>query len=514
MAGYYIGYDCGTMGTKVAIYSLKGDLISEAYREHLIKYPRPGWAEMDPEQFYRCVTEGIKECMQRSRLRPADIKGISNSGIISGYVPIDDDWQPVAPYIPYLDNRAVKEAQYLKENAEPVWIEEAGYSMVSGYMPPMILKWFQNNDRPTFSSIKKALAASQFVLGRLGGLKAKDAFMDWGHMSGWVLGFCLESWDWSEKQWKIFGLPFDILPKVVRPWEVVGYLTKEEAAKIDLVEGIPLIAGCGDIMQSNLGAGVTENGACSDIAGTASIFTVLLGGDTKKITDTVTLRKGFSTLEGQYIYFGAIPAGGLSLRWFRDEILREPGDTDSYDRMNKLAEVIPIGSDGVLYFPFLQGRCDPYWENASGALLGLYGSNGIANLYKSMMESIAFEYLFWTGLFRSQGIDIKSTTIIGGGAKSDMWNQIKADILNTPCKTLKRTDSGALGNALLAAYGAGDVSDLAGTIKKWIETKKVYEPIKSNHEAYINIFKARQKILNGPLKEIFDILDDLRNSLS
>lgn len=510
MNSYYIGYDCGTMGTKVAIYSIEGELISEAYKEHIIKYPRPGWAEMEPEQFYKCVTEGIKECMQKSKLNPEDIKGISNSGIICGIVPIDDDWQPVAPYIPYLDNRAAAEAEYITKNAEPLWAEEAGNSQVSGYMPPIVLKWFQNNDKARFNSIKKTMTASQYVLGKLGGLKAKDAFMDWGHLTGWILGYNLKKRNWSEEQIDILGLPQDILPKIVKPWDVIGYLKKDEAEKIGLVEGIPLVAGSGDVMQSNLGSGVTEDGACSDVAGTASIFTILLGADTKKITDTKTLTSGFSTLDKQYLYFGFIPAGGLSLRWFRDEILKEPGNSDSYDNMNMLAEGISLGSDGVLFYPYLQGRANPYWENANGTWLGLYGSNKLEHLYKSMMESIAFEYLSWSNIFSNQGIDIKSTTIIGGGSNSGMWNQMKADILNIQCKTLKRSDGGALGNAALAAYGAGEISDLVQTVHQWIETKKYYDPIESNHEAYMKIFEARERIVNGPLKEIFGILADLR----
>lgn len=510
MTSYFIGYDCGTMGTKAAIYSLEGELISEAYREHIIKYPKPGWAEMEPHQFYTCVVESIIECMQKSKIKPEQVKGISNSGIITGIVAIDDDWQPVAPFIPYLDNRAVAEAEDITKNAEPLWAEEAGNAQISGYYPPMVLKWLQNNDRVRFNSIKKTMAASQYVLGILGGLKAKDAFMDWGHMTGWFVGHNLKTRNWSEKQFEIFGLPYEILPKVVKPWEVVGHLKKDEAEKIGLVEGIPLVAGCGDIMQSNLGSGVTENGSCSDIAGTASIFTILLGADAKTIEEKKTLISGYSTLDNQYLYFGFIPAGGLSLRWFRDEILREPGNPDTYDAMNKLAEDIPLGSDGVIFYPYLQGRANPYWEKANGTWLGLYGSNKLANLYKSIMESIAFEYLSWLKIFSSQGIDIKSTTIIGGGSKSDMWNQIKADVLNIKCKTLKRSDGGALGNAALAAYGTGEISDLVETAHKWVETKKIYDPIKSNNEAYMKIFEAREKIINGPLKEIFGVLADLR----
>jgi len=510
VASYYVGYDCGTMGTKVAIYSLEGELISEAYREHVIKYPKPGWAEMEPEQFYRCVTEGIKECMEKSRINPSHVKGISNSGIISGLVPIDDDWNPVAPYIPFLDGRATVEAEDVLNNVEPLWGVEAGNSQVSAYMPPMILKWFYSNDRPRFNSIKKTMAASQYVLGILGGLKAKDAFIDWGHLTGWFLGHNLKTRNWSEKQISLLKLPYEILPKVVKPWDIIGYLTKGEAEKIGLIEGIPLIAGSGDVMQSNLGSGVTENGGCADIAGTASIFTMLLGPDAK-VTDTKTLISGYSTLDNQYLYFGFIPAGGLSLRWFRDEILKEQGNADTYDRMNKMSENVPLGSDGVMFFPYLQGRSNPTWENANAAWLGLYGSNKLENLYKSIMESVAYEYMSWTNVFRSQGIDVNSVTIIGGGSKSDMWNQMKADVLNTTCKTLKRSDGAALGNAALAAYGAGEIKDLVQTIKQWVEIKKVYTPVQKNHEEYMDIFNTREEILNGPLKEIFNKLERLRN---
>jgi len=334
--------------------------------------------------------------------------------------------------------------------------------------------------------------------------------MDWGHLSGWILGYNLKKRNWSEEQIDILGLPKEILPKIVKPWDIIGYLKKDEAERVGLIEGMPLVAGSGDIMQGNLGSGVTEDGACSDVAGTASIFTLLLGANSKKITDTKTLVSGFSTLDEQYLYYGFIPAGGLSLRWFRDQILKEPENGGAYNEMNKLAEKIPLGSDGVLFYPYLQGRANPYWENANGTWLGLYGSNKLENLYKSMMESIAFEYLSWANIFSKQGIEVKSTTIIGGGSNSEMWNQMKADILNTQCRTLKRFDGGVLGNAALAAYGVGEVKDLVETANKWVEVKKYYDPIKSNHDAYMKIFKARERIVNGPLKEIFEILADLR----
>jgi len=511
---YYIGYDCGTMGTKAAIYSLDGDLIAEAYREHEIKYPKPGWAEMEPEQFYNVATDGIRECVKKSGVNPGDIKGISDSGIICGLVPIDDDWNSVGAYIPFLDSRAKKEAEYIINNLDSVWAREAGNSEVSAYMPPVVLKWIKNNEKEKFKKIKKVVSAAQYVLGKLGGLKAREAFIDWGHLSGSVIGFDAKKRNWSEKQIDLLGLPYEIFPKVVKPWQVVGELSSSEAKKLGLKAGTPLIAGSGDIMQSNLGSCVTESGMCSDVAGTASIFTILSDFYSQKITDTKTLILAFSTLENQYVYWGFIPAGGLSLRWFRDEILRERGNDKSYDSMNKLAKDISIGSDGVLFFPFLQGRSTPAWQNTSAAWLGLFGSNKISNLYRSIMESIAFEYLSWVTLCRSIGVDIKNTVGTGGGSKSDLWNQIKADILNTNYTTVNRTEGAVLANAALAAYGVGDVKGLSATVNEWVKTKKVYKPIKENNELYMKIYNTREDILNGPLRDIFNRLAQLQTVIS
>jgi len=130
MAKYYIGFDCGTMGTKTAIYRIDSTRMAEAYRENRISYPQPGWAEMDPMGFVQSVREGVRECLQKSGVNPNEIRGISASGIICGIVGIDWNWNPVTPFVPYLDNRARTEADWVKANVKPVWFEESGNATV------------------------------------------------------------------------------------------------------------------------------------------------------------------------------------------------------------------------------------------------------------------------------------------------------------------------------------------------------------------------------------------------
>ena len=167
MGKYYIAFDCGTMGTKTALYSIDSTRVAEAYRENKISYPRPGWAEMDANCFVNNVREGVRECLAKSGVNPAEVRSISASGIICGIVGIDENWQPVTPFVPYLDNRAGGEAKWVRENVEPVWGEESGNAIVDEFMPPMILRWFLNKYTGFRENAVKVVNNGPFVLGTL-----------------------------------------------------------------------------------------------------------------------------------------------------------------------------------------------------------------------------------------------------------------------------------------------------------------------------------------------------------
>ena len=234
---YYLGYDCGTMGTKVAIFSEDSTLVSVAYRPHRIDYPRPGWAEMDADQFYTLTSEGVRECLEKSGIDPHDIRAISCSGVICGIVPIDDTWNAVGPYIPYLDGRSRDIVKRVTETVEPIWKKESGNAVFGAYVPPMILKWLLEHERDLIKRARKVVAGAHYVMGKLGGLSADRAFIDWSHLSGWIIGFDVRKRGWSERQMELLGIPFEILPEVKRPWDVVGTLTREQADRLGLVEG-------------------------------------------------------------------------------------------------------------------------------------------------------------------------------------------------------------------------------------------------------------------------------------
>lgn len=509
MTKYYIGFDCGTQGTKVAIYADDATLAAESYVEHDISYPRPGWVEMHPDTFYRAVTTGIAQCVRQSKIDPQDVRGIACSGILCGWVPIDANWNPVGPYILYLDTRSTAEAQEIQNTVEPLWIEESGNVDIDTFVAPVILRWMFKHQPDVIARTRKFLTAAHYVTGKLGGLRAAEAYIDWTHLSGWIIGYNAHTRDWSDTQLDLLGIPREIVPQVKKPWDVVGTLTQAQAAQLGLRAGIPLIAGAGDIMQSNLGSGIVETGICSDVAGTASIFSV----EVPELNPTITRIPGllFSncTLEDHYIYWGYIRAGGLSLRWYRDGIDNRNGEDSFYHAMDALAEQVPLGADLTLFYPYLQGG-DPSLPNASGTWLNLRGSTNRATLWRSMLEAIAFEYLSHALTFRHQGINITEVIGTGGGSKSRLWNQIKADMLGATYVTLKRSEGAVLGNALLAAYGVGDIPDLPAAVRQWVEVRERFVPRPAYTETYRKIHASRQAILNGPLREIFRLFEELQ----
>lgn len=498
----FIGFDCGTMGTKVALYDIDGTCLAEAFSENAFSYPHPGWVEMSASAYFENIANGITECLQKSGVPGSAVKGISSSGIVDGTVPIDEDFNPVGPFIPYLDMRAQEEATQIRENCEPIWVEESGKSGIGPDCVPMVLRWLYKNRIPYVEKAKKFVNIAPFVTGKLGGLKAKDAYVDWSHASGWLVGFDLKNNCWSERQFKMFEVPTHILPKIVAPWEVVGYVCKEVADRTGLQEGTPLVAGAGDLMVSTLGAGVVGAGQAFDVAGTASIMTFLTKDLNAAIKNEVLVTSKHIFAD-ELCLWGCLSSGGFSRGWYRDGILNLKGISPAYPMMDSLADTVPPGALNLLFAPYLTGTMTPSWPDAKGTFMGLTPNHNQAHLWRAMMESVAYEYLMFLRSLEEQGVYYERVIGVGGGAKSAIWDQIKADMLNVPYTLISTQDTGALGNCVIAAHGTGYVSDMIKTVKEWSKETRTFTPRTEYNEFYKKVFEVRQEIFNGPLDEIF-----------
>lgn len=513
----YCGIDVGTQGSKAGIYLDDGTCVGEGYTEHAFHHLRPGWVEMDPHQIVDATVGAVAQAVSAARtagVGSGDVAAIALSGILCGPVFVDDDWQPVRPLIPFLDVRASDEVAWLGREVEPRWISESANATLDTYVMPAVFEWIRRHEPDVSRRIRKIVSLAPYVGGCLAGLSARDAYTDPSHLSGWIIGWDASTGRPSPAQLDSLGIPLGLAPAVRAPWDVIGELTPTIADRCGLRSGTPICAGAGDVMQSNLGAGLTRPGLASDVAGTASILTVGVTAPTPAITAVPGMLYSLATSPGQGLYWGYVKAGGLSLRWFRDNVLGRDGDDAMYVEGDRLAATVAPGSDGVLFTPYLSGG-NPDNPDAAGTFLGMTAATTLGTLWRSMLEAIAFEYADFLEVFAANGIDVTEVRAVGGGARSPLWNQIKTDVVGVPWRVPSRQDGAVLADAAVAAVAAtgGSGDELAATVSTWLDTGAggVAPSVDAaTHARYRTVRDARRSLLAGPIREAFAALAPLR----
>ena len=320
----------------------------------------------------------------------------------------------------------------------------------------MHARWLLANSRAFQERGRKFVHNAPYILMRLAGLRAQDAFIDWGAMSGWGLGYDVTKKRWSAEQLGILGIDPALMPRILRPWDVVGGLCEEAAAVTGLPQGTPICAGAGDTMQSLLACGVFTPGHAVDVAGTCSMFCLSTGGIVPELSrrgNDLIFNSG--TLPDTYFYWGFVRTGGLALRWFRDNICGRPGDDACYARLSEGAASVPAGAGGVRFLPWLTGGPKGF-EEVHGCFLNMTLDTDQFVLWRAVLEAIAGEYGEIAERCRRAGTPVDRVIVTEGGSRDPLWNQIKADFIRAETATLET--GGALAtNALLGAYGTGDI---------------------------------------------------------
>jgi len=500
-AEYLLGVDIGTAGTKAALFDLDGNQLAVAYEESRLYFPRVGWVEQNPEDFYNSTINTIRRVVNTAQIDPNEIASCAFSGQMAGILAIDKDWKPVMPYDSWLDIRCKDYINYLKNNFEELLIQSTGSPPTVNHLPKMI--WWKNERPDVFSRICRFTVPAVYVAGKLAGLKGDDAFYDYTYVTFTGL-FDVHRSDWSGELAETFQIPLDKMPRIVKPWEIIGELTSEEAEKTGLARGIPIVAGAGDGVACAFGAGLTRPGLCLDIAGTASAFYVS--------TDTVvpdnrhkTLLYLKSVVPGLWSVGAYINGGGLCLRWFRDEIAvefkkraQEQG-LDTYSLLDAEAAKIRPGSEGVMFIPHMGGRAYPYNPKLRGTWLGFTWRSTLALLYRSILEAIAYEYNHYLRIIKETFSSIQFDEVrgIGGGSKSDIWNKIKADVLGIPYSLLNREEYAVTALAIIGGYGVGVLTDLVETVNKWVQPVRRFTSDIENHKLYMKYVDFYEKLLHS-----------------
>ena len=476
---YLIGIDVGTQGTKAALFSSEGKCLAESFQQSNLIKPAPGSVEEDPEEQLLAVCRAIKICLQKVDTNSSDIAALALDGQMAGIIGVNSQGKNITPYDSWLDTRCAPYIQRMEQAAGDEIIRLNGGPASFNHGPKKL--WWKHERPEIYKDITAFVQPSAYVAMRLCGLKGDQAFIDpsYLHFSGfadnrqssWDKGLCRE-----------FDIDINKLPRIVQCHEQVGSISNEMAVHCGLTAGTPVIAGCGDTVASFLSCGGVEPGICIDVAGTASVFACTTDIFTPDLGRR-TLAFSQSAIPGLWYTYAYINGGGMNLEWFRKEISRldtltKDNDAFEWDDLTELATQVEPTANSPMFVPHLGGRNSPAQPELRGAWVNLDWTVSIGALYRSVLEGVALEYRLYLDRCRQLVSDFTATTVrtTGGGAKSALWNQIKADALDVPVTQLNRAEGAPLGAAMIAGYGVGLFDNLGNAVSKWVSVGNQTDP--------------------------------------
>ncbi|MBI9043310.1 MAG: hypothetical protein JEZ06_02420 [Anaerolineaceae bacterium] len=461
---YLIGVDLGTSSTKAALFHINGSIKAIASTDVPIYYPEPGVVEQDSEDFYRTAAKTVQSCITESGVNPRDILAISFDSQMAGVGTIDEHFESVSKFDSWLDMRCEPQIKFLENNFGDMITKVTGCPPTCDHGPKIM--WLKEEHPETYQKTAKFIMPGGYVAGKMAGLNSNQAFIDYTYIHFSALSNALEG-SWSREICDAAGVDMDRLPKIVDPWEVIGEVTEIAARDFGLAPGTIIAAGCGDTAAGALGAGIVKPGMIFDTAGTASV----LAGCTDQYAPDINNRALLtmrSVIPGLWHPLAYIAGGGQALNWFRDQIFNvlrgeQKNDKILYDELSRFAQKAPLGADNLYFSPHLSGRICPSTPEMRGAWVGFSFSHTQAHFYRAILESIAYEYAYYLRSLTDLIPDLNLTEarVIGGGAQSQFWNQIKADVLGVPFNRLSFSEFGIWGSAMIAGKAAGVYTDLA-----------------------------------------------------
>lgn len=487
---YYIGIDIGTSGTKVMLTDVTGKKLASHTEEYPLYQPQNGWAEQEPADWWRATVEGIRAVT--AGIDSSEIGGIGLSGQMHGLVMLDRNGQVLRRSIIWCDQRTAAECEEITEKVGAQRLMDITLApALTGFTASKLL-WVRNHEPQIYERCATVLLPKDYIRFMLTGEKATEV----SDASGMQL-LDIAKRDWSGEVLDALSVDRSLLGKVYESSDVTGTVTKEAAETCGIAAGIPVVGGAGDNAASAVGCGVVTDGKAFTTIGTSG---VVFAHTSKLCRDPLGRIHSFcSAVRGEWHVMGVTQAAGLSLKWFRDNFCdtekaqaKERG-VDPYQIMDAEAAEVPIGSDRLLYLPYLMGERTPHLDPfARGAFLGLSAKHTKAEMLRAVMEGVTFSLRDCLSVFGESGIRADSMMACGGGASSPLWRQMLADVFGCTVVTPQSNDGGALGAALLAAAGTGAYASVPEACEAAIRVKTIQEPTPENtaeYEKYYRIYR-------------------------
>lgn len=511
MRSYSLGIDFGTGGAKACIIDEKADALSYAFREYPIITSKPGWSEHDPCLYWKVACEIIKECIDKAAINPRDIKGIGTSSALPSMVLVDKQGNPIQLAYNLMDRRAIKEVEWLKVNIGEKRIFEVTANRLEDHPSIVNLMWERNHRSETFKNIYKALTIDGFIRFKLTG----KATVNYSNAAFYGV-YNIKEQRFDEKLLREIGVDIKLFPEIYACEEIIGEVTENAAKETSLVAGIVVSAGQADACAGWVGAGAMEEGDIQMNLSTCGVIGVI-HKNTNFLRSMISCAYTVDS-KNNYVTISCTTTGGQLIRYIRDnfsylELAMENliDGINAYDFINMEAEKVKLGCDGLVVLPYLMGERTPLWDaHARGVIFGLSLNHTKGHIIRAMMESVAYALYDSFSLVKEKIKKINYPIVLNeGGAKSKLWRRIITDVFNIPTVLVESRIGAPFGDAILGGVSAGMFKDytIAKQKAKFIDPM---EPVKENHERYMEYFKI-YKNLYEHLKQDFKDLYVLRN---
>ena len=502
-----MGIDLGAGSLKVTIIDTAGALLGSASSDVRTNSPQPGWAEQDPEEWYRGLCHAVPAALAIAGIKSGDIGAVSFSAGAHTPVLLDEDNQLIRPAILWSDQRSSVEAHELAQKAGAM-IHATSFNNPAPTWTLPQLQWLQTHEPDSVRRTKRLLIAKDYLRFRLTGGWHTDRVDAVG-----TLMTDSSASTWSEELCALIGWNMETLPPIVEPAAVVGEVSRQGAEESGLAAGTPVVAGTMDTAAECYGAGAVDAGHCTIKLATAGTVSV--------ITDT------FSAHAEVIDYPHVIPGYGYAItgtnscasahRWLRDQLFMpaDPSNADgdpgqaAFNEMERLAASIPAGSDGMLFHPYLQGERSPYWDAKLRAdFIGVTIRHTKGHFVRALYEGVAFSLLDCMESLNAQGLQSASARLVGGGGRSATWRQIVSDCTGLMIDVPENGDA-SFGAALVAGVGIGAFNDERDAVKRCVKLIQHHEPDAANHALYGELFavyKDAQAALSGINHTLTDLM--------
>jgi len=453
---YLLGIDIGTSGTKTLICDEKGKVVATSVAEHPISSPRPGWSEQDPEDWWDSACKATKAVLKKGRIKPADVGGIGLSGQMHGSVFLADGPTPLRPALLWNDQRTAEQCRQIEEKAggRETLIELVANPALTGFTAPKIL-WVRQHEPKVYDRTKHILLPKDYIRYRMTGQYATEV----SDASGTLL-LDVVNRRWSDRLLGLLDIDKTLLPQLYESPQVTGTLSDQGARALGLRPGTAVVGGGGDQAAGAVGNGIVAPGIVSATLGTSGV--VFAHSDAPILDPRGRVQTMCHAVPGKWCVFGCMLSAGGSFQWLRNQLggdemrAAKKKGVDPYDLLVARAEQAPAGSEGLFFLPYLTGeRCPHPDPNARGGWIGLTSRTTRDMLIRSLLEGITFGMRDAQEIMRQMGIPITQVRASGGGARSDFWRHLQADIYNLPIVVTNATEGPAYGVALLAGVGIG-----------------------------------------------------------